>query len=244
MKQQIWYIILSLSLIGILGLLAQTSSEHIHDEKILNYTVDPKSQDLQLYWKDDSNRIFKSIENLKTWLAIHHSTLVFAMNAGMYKKDHTPQGLFIQDHLCLSPLDTATKGYGNFYLEPNGIFYLTSDFKAVVCKTDHFPKTKNIRFATQSGPMLVIDGNLHSAFKKDSKNLNIRNGVGILPGGKVIFAMSKGPINFYDFASYFKNWGCINALYLDGFVSRTYLPEKQWIQTDGSFGVIIGVVEK
>lgn len=244
MLRKTLFITLAIFLIGIIGLLAQAHTKQVHDEKILSYTVNPNTQDLQFYWKDDSNHIFKSIANLKSWLDIRHKTLVFAMNGGMYKKDNTPLGLFIQNHQNLSPLDTNTKGYGNFYLKPNGIFYVTSDLKAIVCKTDDFPKSKNIRFATQSGPMLVIDGNLHSAFKKDSKNLNIRNGVGMLPGGKVVFAMSKGPINFYDFASYFKNLGCINALYLDGFVSRTYLPEKQWVQTDGSFGVIIGVVEK
>jgi len=31
-------------------------------------------------------------------------------------------------------------------------------------------------------------------------------------------------------------------LYLDGFVSRTYLPSQNWEQLDGGFGVIIGVV--
>jgi uncharacterized protein YigE (DUF2233 family) len=60
-------------------------------------------------------------------------------------------------------------------------------------------------------------------------------------GNRLVFAMSKAPINFYDLADYFKSLGCQNALYLDGFVSRTYLPEKNWVQTDGNFGVIIGV---
>lgn len=73
--------------------------------------------------------------------------------------------------------------------------------------------------------------------------MNIRNGVGILPGNKILFAMSKEEINFYDLATYFKKMGCKNALYLDGLVSRIYLPEKHWIQTDGNFGVIIGVTE-
>jgi uncharacterized protein YigE (DUF2233 family) len=52
--------------------------------------------------------------------------------------------------------------------------------------------------------------------------------------------MSKTEISFYDFADYFRKAGCKNALYLDGFVSRTYLPVKDWTQTDGNFGVIIG----
>jgi len=89
--------------------------------------------------------------------------------------------------------------------------------------------------------MLVIDGQIHSAFKEGSTNLNIRNGVGILPNNKMIFAMSKKEVNFYDFANYFKNLGCKNALYLDGLISRTYLPAQNWTQTDGNFGVLIGV---
>jgi len=32
-------------------------------------------------------------------------------------------------------------------------------------------------------------------------------------------------------------------LYLDGFVSRTYLPEKKSLQEEGKFGVIIGEIE-
>jgi uncharacterized protein YigE (DUF2233 family) len=31
-------------------------------------------------------------------------------------------------------------------------------------------------------------------------------------------------------------------LYLDGFVSRMYLPAENWLQTDGDFGVMIGAV--
>jgi uncharacterized protein YigE (DUF2233 family) len=91
--------------------------------------------------------------------------------------------------------------------------------------------------------MLVTDGQMHPAFRKGSPNLNIRNGVGILPDGSVVFAMSKSEINFYDFADYFMKLGCRNALYLDGFVSRTWLPEAGWKQGYGDFGVMVGVVK-
>ena len=90
--------------------------------------------------------------------------------------------------------------------------------------------------------MLLIDGHIHPKLTKGSSNLHIRNGVGVLPDGKLIFAMSKEKINFYDFATFFKNNGCQNALYLDGFVSRTYLPSKNWEQMDGNFGVIIAEI--
>lgn len=213
----------------------------IADDPVLSYTVDLTSQDLQLYWKDDKGEILGSIGHLKRYVEEKGQTLTFAMNGGMFRYDHSPQGLFIQQQKTLSPLDTVSSGRGNFYLQPNGVFYISNDNNPVICTTPDFPDKGDIKYATQSGPMLVIDGAIHPVFQEGSKNLNIRNGVGILPDNSVVFAMSKEKINFYDFASWFKNLGCKNALYLDGAISRTYLPEKNWIQTDGEFGVMIGV---
>jgi uncharacterized protein YigE (DUF2233 family) len=184
-----------------------------------------KKQDIKPYWKDDKQENFRSILNLKNWLDKYHKKLDFAMNAGMYKQDNSPQGLFIENRKMITPLDTTNRS-GNFYLKPNGIFYISTDNLPFICNTINFVDKKNIKYATQSGPMLVIDGQIHSAFKQGSTNLNIRNGVGILPNNEIIFAMSKKEINFYDFASYFKSLGCKNALYLDGLVSRTYLPQQ------------------
>lgn len=206
---------------------------------IISYTVDPAQ--VRLYWKDDQGQALGSLQRLKDYVEHHDRKLLFAMNGGMFKPDGTPVGLFIQNQLTITASDTAG-GNGNFYLKPNGILYITTTGKAGICQTSGFVN-QDINFATQSGPMLVIDGTIHPAFKKGSANVNIRNGVGILADGKLVFAMSKEGINFYDFAEYFKNLGCRNALYLDGFVSRTYLPSKDWIQTDGNFGVIIGVTK-
>lgn len=88
--------------------------------------------------------------------------------------------------------------------------------------------------------MLVIAIEIHPVFVKGSANLHIRNAIGILPSGRLLFAMSKDRITPYDFAEFFKSNGCQNALYLDSFVSRTYLPKKKWEQLDGDFGVLIG----
>ncbi len=224
----------------IFGLISFAVNQVAIDDKFISYTVDSKSQDIQFYWRDENEISFKSIQNLKTWLEGKNKRLIFAMNGGMFRLDNSPQGLFIQQQKTLVPLDTSS-GNGNFYLKPNGVFYITKDSQAIITETTGFTDNGKITFATQSGPMLVINGEIHSAFKEGSTNLNIRNGVGILPDNKIVFAMSKDQINFYDFAKYFKDLGCKNALYLDGFVSRTYLPEKNWIQTDGDFGVIIGV---
>jgi uncharacterized protein YigE (DUF2233 family) len=221
------------------ALLAGSFRDRKLDDRFLDYRVDLKKQQLAFYWKDDKNNPFKTIQALNNWLASKNRQLVFAMNGGMYKEDNSPLGLYIENKKLVTPLNKKS-GYGNFYLKPNGVFYITQDSKAFVCKTEQFKQHSSISYATQSGPMLLVDGVIPAAFKKGSANLNIRNGVGVLADGSILFVMSKTPVNFFDFAEYFKNAGCKNALYLDGFVSRTYLPQKNWIQTGGNFGVIIG----
>ena len=233
-------ILTSLLLLLMGGLIAFTTSQHSIEDRILAYTIDAKAQDLQFYWKNDKGEILNSIQNLKTYVEHKNLTLTFAMNGGMFNKDYSPKGLFIQNNKTLASLDTAD-GSGNFYLKPTGVFYITTDNIPFISNTTEFADTGKITHATQSGPMLVINGQIHPSFIKGSMNLNIRNGVGILSDGRIVFAMSKREINFYDFAEFFKKKGCKNALYLDGLVSRTYLPENNWVQIDGNFGVIIGV---
>ncbi|WP_460676982.1 phosphodiester glycosidase family protein [Hymenobacter coalescens] len=208
----------------------------------MSYRVDPRRQRLALYWRDENGQPLSSLGRLKQWLQGRGETLVFATNGGMYRAGNVPVGLFIQAGKVITPLDTSA-GAGNFYLQPNGVFYLTADGRAAVCRTQDFRPSGRIRYATQSGPMLVVDGRIHRAFQPASQNLHVRNGVGVLPDGRVLLAMSKSPVNFYDFARFFQQQGCRQALYLDGFVSRTYLPAQGWQQTDGDFGVIIGVAE-
>jgi len=242
MKRNDIFISSFIFIFSLTGLFSFAQKNDTVDNQFIGYKVDIRKHDLKLYWKDDKSENFGSIQNLRSWLDKHKRKLVFAMNAGMYKPDFSPQGLFIENQKRLTLLDTSS-GNGNFYLKPNGVLYITVDNTAVICTTTDFKDNGKIKYATQSGPMLLINGQIHSAFKAGSTNLNIRNGVGIFPDNTLVFAMSKKEINFYDFATYFKNLGCKNALYLDGLVSRTYLPEKNWTQIDGTFGVIIGVTK-
>jgi uncharacterized protein YigE (DUF2233 family) len=235
-------LLLALSAIVVLStaFCLSAKKDPLEDDRFVTYAANPSA--VKLYWKNDKGELFRSLQNLKDWCGANGNRLVFAMNGGMYKEDNSPLGLYIENGKTLSPLNKAT-ATGNFYLQPNGVFYITADGKGIICKTGDFINNGKIKYATQSGPMLVIDGKLHSAFQQGSQNVHIRNGVGILPDGKVVFAMSKKTINFYDFAKYFQDLGCRNALYLDGFVSRTYLPEKEWVELGGNFGVMIGVTE-
>jgi len=221
---------------------AFTQNTNQKEPKILSYKIDLKKQEIEFYLKNENNKNIKTFKVLKEWLKTKNKTLIFAMNGGMFKKDFSPQGLYIENGILKNKIDTLQNGYGNFYMQPNGIFYITNDKQGKIATTKKF-KNQNVKFATQSGPMLLINGQIHNQFMKGSSNLNIRNGVGILPDGKIIFAMSKEKINFFDFATYFKKLGCMNALYLDGFVSKTYLPSKGYNKLNGNFGVIIGEVK-
>lgn len=210
------------------------------EQKYVIYQCDPAKENIKMYWKNEQGEAIRSLANLKTTLANKEENLVFAMNGGMFEPDNSPKGLYIENHQMYTPLDTLKGGNGNFYLQPNGVFYLTKDNQAKVVSTSAYSHNTAIKYATQSGPILVLNGEINTVFTPGSTNLNIRNGVGVKENGEVVFAMSKEKVNFYDFALLFKELGCTDALYLDGFVSRAYLPSKGWEQTDGDFGVIIG----
>lgn len=213
----------------------------LENERLLTFVADPYKDNLRFYWKMADGTRYGSLSQLRETMSNGGDSLIFAVNGGMYDKSYRPQGLYVETGNVLSPLDTVSKGYGNFYLQPNGIFGLHVDGTPFISATDSLELTPYVQYATQSGPMLVIDGDLHPAFNEGSPNVNIRNGVGLLPDGRLLFVMSKEKINFFDFASFFRDNGCANALYLDGFVSRTWLPAQNWRQADGDFGVIIAV---
>lgn len=210
--------------------------------RMLAYTVDPKKQSIVFCWKDPQGQPYGNFVRLQAQLALEHRRLVFAMNGGMYTETQAPLGLYIENGKQLRALNRTVNGYGNFYMQPNGVFYLDKDGRAFVSATGELKQLKGIQYATQSGPMLVINRQINPAFRQGSQNLNLRNGVGILPDGKILFVLSEEAVNFYDFALYFQQAGCVNALYLDGFVSRAWLPAADWRQTDGQFGVIIAEV--
>lgn len=245
MNKKIIFTSILLTGIAIIGLSYSYNSvvEVTKYSDILSYELNSQKTSLQFFSTDERGKSFENHGKLKVYLEEEGRNLIFGMNGGMYKEDLSPVGLYIENGIQKVEIDSQETGYGNFYLQPNGIFYLTNTNEPTIVTTKNFKNMDNIKHATQSGPMLVINDKIHPKFNESSKNINIRNGVGILPNGNLLFAMSKEPINFYHFADYFKNNKCANALYLDGYVSKTYLPSQNWKQENGKFGVIIAEIE-
>ncbi len=232
--------LLWLSLLFSLAGLNQVHAQNVGlSARFVSHIVNPADMTLSFHWKDDQNQPYRSFSNLKAALAKEGKHLVFAMNGGIFQEDLKPLGLYIEKGKTKYRLNTRKNAYGNFYIQPNGVFYLKDDGQGAIVSTTAFKSTPSIYYATQSGPMLVINGEINSILADGSANVRRRNGVGILADGNLFFAISKGFVNFYDFAEYFKQSGCVNALYLDGSVSQIYLPDKNYQYSDGVFGVII-----
>jgi uncharacterized protein YigE (DUF2233 family) len=225
------------------------TAEHLDlTHSYISYTANPDSGQIRMYWKDDEQNILGSIGNLKTYTQKNGLQLLYACNGGMYMQNQAPLGYYIEQGKTLQKINTKT-GTGNFYLKPKGVFYVTKNnlpgINSIETAADRaLLQQQNIQYLTQSGPMLVHNNAINSLFTKGSANINIRNGVGILPNGNAYFAMSTYPVNFYDFAKYFKDKGCTEALYFDGFVSRSFCPQQNYTQLGGNFGVMVAVVKK
>lgn len=212
--------------------------------RLVTCSFDPSTHEIRIFNRDPDGRVFNGFEALRNWLWQDRHVLEFAVNGGMYHRELSPVGLFVE-YGEERKRAVLNEGYGNFHLLPNGVFAIGGG-KAVVQETkaylaSGFPAD----YATQSGPMLVIDGELHPKFLADSDSLKIRNGVGIDAEGRVHFVTSRDPVRFYDFAAYFRDTlGCANALYLDGTISSLYAPEIGRHDRFFPMGVIIGVVSR
>jgi uncharacterized protein YigE (DUF2233 family) len=197
--------------------------------------------DLRLFLNDANGQPYGSFGPVDQALAPKH--LAWAMNAGMYQPDLSPVGLYVEKGVQLHGLITRD-GPGNFGLLPNGVFCIGKRF-AVVESLAFKADPPACDYATQSGPMLVIDGALHPAFRADSDSLHIRNGVGVSKDGKTAwFVLSEQPVNFDRFARFFRDdLGAVNALYFDGSISRLYAPEIDRQGGGFAIGPIVGVVQ-
>lgn len=189
------------------------------------FTVcDPGKGRIELLAAGKGETPVRSLSDLETSLGAKASTVAFAMNAGMYDEDGRPIGLAIvrgnQKHAI-----NRRKGRGNFHLMPNGVFRIRENGRAEIVPTEKWKPSPAIRFATQSGPMLVIEGRLHPAFERDGSSRYVRNGVGVRSDGRALFVISDEPVSFGKFARFFRDGlKSPNALFFDGSVSALWDP--------------------
>lgn len=230
---------------------AQAQSDHspCRDVTYLNnsYTVcsvDMTTDRIGLFLYDDTGKPYGQFSSLDRMLLGQGKMLGFAMNAGMYHEDRAPVGHYIENGTELQRV-IPNAGPGNFGLLPNGVLCIRKNRADVFETLRYLDEKPDCIHATQSGPMLVIDGELHPRFLPDSDSHYIRNGVGTTADGKTAsFVISNVSVTFHAFASFFRDYLKLpQALYFDGNISRLYAPNLN--RSDFGFttlGPIIGVV--
>lgn len=196
--------------------------------------IEPAREALELRWKGEAGKPIASIQQLRDRSATQGRRLLFAANAGIYDKSLRPLGLHIEDGATLRSLNTVqgNAGSGNFAIQPNGVFWVDVAGNSGVATTAQWRDApRAARIASQSGPMLVIDGAINPRFEVDSDSRKWRSGVCAPTPERVEFVVSLSPVNFHEFARLFRDHlGCRDALYLDGTLSRI------WTVADGYSG--------
>lgn len=207
-------------------------------------TFDARTHDIRLFHSDADGQPYLQFDTLERELDEQGEVLLFAMNGGMYHDDRRPVG-FYRDRFGDQASVNTNDGPGNFHLKPNGVFWLTGTEAGITESAAYLETGLDPIYATQSGPMLVIDGALHPGLNPDGTSHRRRNGVGVSGDGQTVhFVISDSAVTFHDFATLFRDVIAVpNALFLDGQVSRIYAPSINRNEIGTDLGPMIGVVE-
>ena len=206
---------------------------------------DAAKDELRLAWTDRSGAALRGFDKLERALGPDVGRVEFAMNAGMFEADGKPLGLYVENGVVRRPLNTRSGG-GNFYLKPNGVFLLRHDGTLAVETSDAVTSEPAAPLlATQSGPMLVIDGTFNPNISADGPSRNIRNGVGVRDPHTAFFVISDEPISFGRMARLFRDeLHCPDALYFDGTISSIWIPADDRMDASRPLGPLITVLRR
>ncbi|CAN5677061.1 phosphodiester glycosidase family protein [soil metagenome] len=215
----------------------------VNGKRVTVCRVNILKEKLQLFLQDDKGQPIKSFDGINNWLAPQGKKLTFAMNAGMYHGNLSPVGLFVSEGKPLTELNTA-QAEGNFFLKPNGVFLITGNGARVIETSEYLTVKQSVILATQSGPLLMRKGVIHPAFNESGTSRLYRNGVGVPSLDIAIFAISEEPVNFYEFATMFRDLlQCPDALFFDGTVSSLFSTQLKRNDRKMDLGPIIGITE-
>ncbi len=130
---------------------------------------------------------------------------LIAINGGFFNPHNSPLGLRMNEQEILNPLRRIS-WWGVFFIKHQTAF---------IQSPNDFQIKKNIEFAVQSGPRLLVNGHVPSLLPGYAN----RSALGIDQDGKVIMVVTENlPISTSHLAHILKSspLNCIDALNLDG----------------------------
>lgn len=133
--------------------------------------------DLRLYLNNSGGYAYQSFAAVRGELPACERML-FCMNAGMFHSNYQPVGLYVAQGKQISPLNTDAR-FWQFSCSPM-VYLAWNAEQAWIGKTANYAgQNLQAAYATQSGPMLVINHQINPQFLPDATSKKIRNGVGI-----------------------------------------------------------------
>jgi uncharacterized protein YigE (DUF2233 family) len=207
--------------------------------------ADAERDEVRLAWKGKNGAPLRNFAALQRELGPDAQRVRFAMNAGMYDRMGAPVGLYVEAGQELRQLNLDS-GEGNFHLSPNGVFALDDQGRFSITTSAQFAeRDSSPRWATQSGPMLVIAGKLHPKFDVNGSSRLLRNGVGVRDEKTAYFVISQDGVSFGLFARFFRDaLSCPNALFLDGVVSSLWDAGAQRQDVRSELGPLVVVYRR
>jgi uncharacterized protein YigE (DUF2233 family) len=207
-------------------------------------TMDLRKDRLAMHWKSDAGQVYGSLRALDVALHKQGKKIVCGTNGGIFDQSQRPLGLYIENGTLLRRLNLRRNAYGNFYLQPNGVFLLYPERAEIVTTEEYQAKPDEekrlIAFANQSGPLLVRNGEPNPLFPADSANITTRNAVCVRSPTSVALVVTADPVTFYDFARVLaERFACQAALYLDGTLSTFYPARRAGLER--ALGVLFAV---
>ncbi|MBA3666234.1 MAG: phosphodiester glycosidase family protein [Sphingomonas sp.] len=184
---------------------------------------------------------YRSFAALQAALGERAGNVAFAMNAGMFDDAGKPVGLMVEKGREVHAINRR-KGFGNFHLMPNGVFLVRDNGAVEAVTSDRVGPTPTIEYATQSGPMLLIGGQMNPRIDRDGASHFVRNAVGIDYKGGAHFVISLDAVSFGKLARFMRERvGVRDALYFDGSVSSLWDPVDNRMDAFADLGPMVVV---
>ena len=239
---RLWLLLCLAILWGASAAKAACAPESFEGEDYTICRFDLRQDRLRLFSLGPDGEPYGTFTALESDLRSKGQELVFAMNAGMYGEDLKPIGLYVEDGRMAHKANRRN-GPGNFHLKPNGVFFIDGGKGGVLETEAYLASRVKPQFASQSGPMLVVDGKIHPKFSETGTSFQRRNGVGAPDAHTLVFVISEGWVNFHSFARLFRDHlRCPNALFLDGSISSLHAPELNRSDRFFPLGPIVALV--
>jgi uncharacterized protein YigE (DUF2233 family) len=222
---------------------APCSDTTFEESRFTACRFDARTQELRLALTARGGAPLRGFAALSSTLGPDRDKVLFAMNAGMFDATGWPVGLYVENGAERRAVNRAS-GDGNFYMQPNGVFW-TDAAGLHLTATAAYDAGHKPLWATQSGPMMLMDGKLTPNISTDGPSRYLRNAVCVLAPKDAVFVISDDAVSFGRLARFMRDrLGCRDALYLDGAVSGAWIPSRKRMDDHAPLGPMVVVLRK